>query len=43
MLAVMFGRKPLQLSPQYEQDFADQRGTLEDTIRFAVKFLFPTH
>jgi len=40
---VKFGKLPVQFSLQYEHDFADQRGTPEDTIRFAMKFLFPTH
>ena len=40
---VKLGKLPVQFSLQYEHDFADQRGTPEDTIRFAVKFLFPTH
>ena len=39
---VTFGKLPVQFSLQYEHDFADQRGTPEDTIRFAMKFLFPT-
>ena len=40
---VRFGKLPVQFSVQYEHDFADQRGTPEDTIRFSLKFLFPTH
>lgn len=39
---VKFGKLPVQFSLQYEHDFADERGTPEDTFRFAVKFLFPT-
>jgi len=38
---VKFGKMPVQFNLQYEHDFADQRGTPEDTIRFTVKFLFP--
>ena len=40
---VRFGKLPVQLSLQYEHDFADQPGTPEDTLRFTLKFLFPTH
>jgi hypothetical protein len=39
---VKFGKLPVQFSLQYEHDFANQRGTPEDTIRFGMKFLFPT-
>jgi hypothetical protein len=35
------GKLPVQFSLQYEHDFADQRGTPEDTVRFAMKLLFP--
>ncbi len=35
------GKVPTQLSLQYEHDFAAGRGDPEDTIRFALKFLFP--
>jgi len=38
---VRFGKLPVQFSLQYEHDFADLRGTPEDTIRFTLKFLFP--
>jgi len=40
---VRFGKLPVQFSLQYEHDFANQQGTPEDTIRFTLKFLFPTH
>jgi len=40
---VKFGKMPVQFNLQYEHDFADQLGTPEDTIRFTLKFLFPTH
>jgi hypothetical protein len=39
---VRFGKMPVQFSLQYEHDFADNRGNPEDTIRFTMKFLFPT-
>jgi hypothetical protein len=40
---VKFGKLPVQFSLQYEHDFADYQGAPQDTIRFAMKFLFPTH
>lgn len=39
---VKFGKLPVQFSLQYEHDFADEPRDPEDTVRFAVKFLFPT-
>lgn len=38
-----FGKLPVQFNLQYEHNFADRRGDTADTIRFAMKFLFPTH
>ena len=40
---VRIGKLPVQFSVQYEHDFANDRGTPEDTLRFTLKFLFPTH
>ena len=40
---VKLGKVPVQLSLQYEHDFADYQGAPEDTLRFSMKFLFPTH
>ncbi len=36
------GNQPVQFSVQYEHDFAGEPGVVEDTLRFTVKFLFPT-
>jgi hypothetical protein len=38
-----FGKLPVQFNLQYEHNFADRRGDAADTIRFSLKFLFPTH
>ena len=38
---VKFGKLPVQFSLQYEHDFADYQGAPQDTLRFAMKFLFP--
>lgn len=36
-----FGRVPLQLSAQYEHDFASDEIGPRDTVRFTIKILFP--
>jgi len=38
-----FGGTPVQVSLQYEHDFADDAVGPADTIRLTFKFLFPTH
>lgn len=38
---VRMGKIPVQLSLQYEHDFADDEVGPEDTFRFTAKFLFP--
>lgn len=38
---VHMGKVPVQLSLQYEHDFADDEVGPEDTFRFTAKFLFP--